>query len=117
MSRSPAHDQHADSAPSAQEPTSKCAASVSPERVLWTERLKRALKKRVGQPAFSQRATAKHIGVSQVHVRRILAGERLLGEHHIAALPPTLRDEVQNGTESERRLEVSTTGIRKVPGR
>jgi hypothetical protein len=78
------------------------------------KRLRRSLANRSGNPAFSVRATAKHIGIDEKIVRLMLRGERPVADHHVAALPPSLREDVEHGTPSERQL-LASTGIRRAP--
>lgn len=92
--------------------------NAAPVRDLRTARLKRSLEVRKGNLAFSGRAIARHLGISESLVRRMLSGERPVADHHVAALPETIRLEVVNGRPSERLVTaspLSASGIRRKP--
>ncbi len=77
-------------------------------------RLRRSIELRSGNPAFTVRAVARHLGINEKIVRLMLRGERPVAQHHVAALPSSLREEVVNGTPSERLMK---TGVRLASGR
>lgn len=79
-------------------------------RAVRTTRLRRSLQLRKGQPAFTNRAIAKHLGVSETLVRLMLRGERHVADHHVERLPPSVKEDVLHGTPSERNLRAG--GIR-----
>lgn len=87
-------------------------------RELRTKRLQRSLGVRRGNLAFSGRAIARHLGISEKIVRMLLSGERPVADHHVAALPETIRLEVVHGRPSERTVAapaLGASGIRRKP--